>query len=190
MTAYRQAIALDDTDARWHSNLGGALDHTGRYEEAVDAWRQAIALDGTDARCHAALGATLRKMGDFSQATAAFENALRCDPQRAVDHAALGAVYRALGRLQAAAVEQAEAQRLSAAATPYDQACIAALGGDAETALRLLAAALAANEVPREWVRQDPDWEELRGDARFQALTAEPGGGYSGGAASPSIASQ
>jgi Cupin domain len=59
-----------------------------------------------------------------------------------------------------------------APALHYNLACIAALGGDRERALRSLRTAIEHRPETAQWARQDEDLESLRGDPEFAALTA------------------
>jgi Flp pilus assembly protein TadD len=79
---------------------------------------------------------------------------------------------RRLGREEEARREQETARPLMEKENEYNRACFAALCGESEEALRLLAIALEKGQAPRDWARQDPDLESLRADPRFQALVA------------------
>lgn len=59
----------------------------------------------------------------------------------------------------------------------YNNACREAIAGNAEAALDWLEKALAQRPGMRDWAKQDPDFESLREQPRFKALTGgEPTG--------------
>jgi len=55
----------------------------------------------------------------------------------------------------------------------YTRACFEAVCGSADRALDLLRSALEKRQAPPEWARQDPDFEVIRNEPRFQALIDE-----------------
>ena len=63
-----------------HSNLGAALEHAGRIDEAIEAFKRATRLDPTDALAHKNLGVALNRRGDKPAALRAFQEALRLRP--------------------------------------------------------------------------------------------------------------
>lgn len=111
--------------------------------------------------------------GRYAEAVEVFQEAIRLKPGQASYHASLGAVYRKLGLYLEADQELAEAQRLSPSESDYNRACIAALCGDAETALAFLASAITQDKTLSHWARRDLDLESLHGDPRFWKLVGE-----------------
>ena len=91
-------------------------------------------------------------------------------PERAIDHAGLGSVYQKLGRTEEAIHELMEARRFAENENRYNRACIAALCGELKEAWTLLEQALGDHETTAAWVRQDPDWEDLREHPEFKAI--------------------
>lgn len=152
------------------SNLGVLLVEQRRPDEAEQAFRQALAADPKYDQAWSNLGTLYRVTGRFVDAQAALAQAVQLSPQEAIDHAALGAVLRKLGRQDDAERAFARALALSQTESLYNQAYIAALCGDAELAYQRLEAALNDGDVSREWVRQDPDWEDYRVDVRYLRL--------------------
>jgi protein O-GlcNAc transferase len=63
---YGQAIAIDETSAVAHVNLGNALNSNGRVAEAIAAYERAIALDSAYASAHYNLGLALLPNGGYS----------------------------------------------------------------------------------------------------------------------------
>ena len=58
----------------------------------------------------------------------------------------------------------------------YNAACVFARAGRRERALEALEACLRGGWGNPEWIAQDPDFDSLRGDPRFEAIVARPAG--------------
>jgi tetratricopeptide (TPR) repeat protein len=70
-----------------HNNLGLALRHKGRVEEAIAAYKKAIDLDPNFAKPHDGLGAILWDVKrDYDGALACFRKAIELDPKDAHSH--------------------------------------------------------------------------------------------------------
>jgi adenylate cyclase len=61
------------------------------------------------------------------------------------------------------------------AGVSYNAACLFALEGQADRAIACLRDAVRGGFWHRNWARNDPDLDALRGDPRFQELMAEGG---------------
>ena len=168
--AYRQAAGCRSEICQAWYNLGVLLKQQGRTQEAVDAYRQAVAADPKYAGPGPTWGCCIGALNRHEEARDAMEKAVFFNPGGASDHAGLGAVYQKLGRLVDAEREFKEAQRLSENESTYNRACIAALCKDLNAAFALLAQAIAEHEVSLEWVRQDPDWEDLHEHPEFKRI--------------------
>ncbi len=118
-------------------------------------------------------GLLLRMTKRFEDALPVLQQLVMLMPDSGNYHAQLGSVYQKLGCAEEAQAEFATARSLISSETPYNQACVAALIGEAELALDLLQQAITSGEVERKWVRQDLDWEDYHTNERWLALTAE-----------------
>jgi tetratricopeptide (TPR) repeat protein len=185
---YEEALLVYRTagDSRGEANTLNSLgvacvrsptgDRRANLEKAIECYQQALRFFTPEsapqdfAQTQNNLGLALSYAGRFAEARQAFLDLLKVNPENATAFASLSAVCRKLGLAEEAGNAIREAQRLSAGEHEYNRACIAAIAGDADAAFELLAAALAAGEVNVEWVREDSDWEELRGDPRFVKL--------------------
>ena len=52
----------------------------------------------------------------------------------------------------------------------YNRACLEAICGNTDIALELLEVALQSKQTYISWVQKDPDFDNLRGERRFQDL--------------------
>ena len=82
--AYRQAVALDGSNAAHHYNLGLALQKDGQNGEAIEAFERAIALDASHTKAYLSKALSFQRIGELSQARTALENLLRIDPSNSV----------------------------------------------------------------------------------------------------------
>lgn len=118
--------------ARAYTNLGIALRHQGRAEEAKRAFESAIALVPGFAEAHNNLGQVLREAGRSDEAVREFRTAIEAEP-------AMRPARRNLARALAEADRQREAADAFAAALALDP-------GDHELRIELAGALLAAGD--------------------------------------------
>ena len=83
-------MAIRPDSAVTHYNLGLALYHQKKLDEAVAEFRKSVELDRKKAIYHDVLGKALGLQGKLDEATAAFEEAVRLEPDNAYIHHAFG----------------------------------------------------------------------------------------------------
>jgi predicted O-linked N-acetylglucosamine transferase (SPINDLY family) len=93
----RRSIALDNSVADAHCNLGVALAKLRKYREAIECFQEAIRLRPEWASVHYNLGAALHESGKLLPAEAALREAIRLQPDYAKAHHRLGKVLHKLG---------------------------------------------------------------------------------------------
>jgi tetratricopeptide (TPR) repeat protein len=97
-----KAIAVNDTVAAYHSNLGTILQAQGRLDEAETYYKRALVLDPHLAEAHYNLGNVYYAQNQMEQAAACYEHALALQPKLAEAHYNLGNARQALGKLEEA----------------------------------------------------------------------------------------
>lgn len=90
----RRAIALNDTHASFHSNLGSALAGLGRRDEAICSLRRAIELDPDYLDARNNLANVLTEDGQLDAALAQHQENLRLMPDSATAHNNLGNFFK------------------------------------------------------------------------------------------------
>ncbi|MBI3222554.1 MAG: tetratricopeptide repeat protein, partial [Nitrosomonadales bacterium] len=96
-----------------HFNLGNALKHLGRLDEAAASYRRALQLNPGFAAAHNNLGATLKDMGRFEEAAASYRRAVELQPDSADAHNNLGTALKELNRLDEAVASYRRALQLN-----------------------------------------------------------------------------
>ncbi|MEZ4294489.1 MAG: hypothetical protein R3B70_05905 [Polyangiaceae bacterium] len=169
------------------------------YQQAVGSFRKAIALDGKDddsydlcARSLVGLAKLVlddepeRAADLLAQAAASYEKALEIDPTAHASAFSLshteGLRYHLLLRLErpedaskaaAKALHAAQRADTMSGRRSYNLACALALNGRMDDAFAALFSIAGDAEVTVQLLDEDPDLEELRKDARYQALKEE-----------------
>ncbi len=111
--SYREAIAAQPGEAKFHHALGAALKRSGRNEEAAAAYRAGLALTPDDAQMRSDLGLALLGLGRVEEALGEIEQARNRAPDLAEAHHNLGIAYHQLGRLEEAIAEIGQAHQLA-----------------------------------------------------------------------------
>ncbi len=99
-TAYRRALALNDSDAKVWSNLGELLYKRLRHPlEAIRCMEQSLKLDPTDKLGWVILARMVGQRGHHDQVMAYADRALALDPQFVEAYLHKGTAARALGKM-------------------------------------------------------------------------------------------
>jgi tetratricopeptide (TPR) repeat protein len=110
---FRVCVALRPQSPDAHGNLGIALAHKGRPDEAIAEYQEVLRLNKDYAVAHLNLGAALYFKGRLDEAIAEYQEALRLNKDYAPAHSNLGNALRDKGRLDEAIAECKEAIRLN-----------------------------------------------------------------------------
>jgi tetratricopeptide (TPR) repeat protein len=97
-----RAIALKDTAAAFHNNLGEAYRALRSVPEALACYRRALELEPDYAQAHNNLGVALKEQGKLDEAVACCRRALELMPDCAEVHYNLGVAFEEQGKLDEA----------------------------------------------------------------------------------------
>ena len=165
----------------------------GQTAKSVELFERAQRVEPEDYQVAALLAGSVRKLGNAEAALEADRAAIKLlerrielypDDTRAL-HLAAG-VYAKLGQRERAiaVAERALALRPREFATLYNVACAYAQLGEKDRALAILEGFSKVGQGSFDWIREDPDFESLHGDPRFERvvehlsdLTRAPGTG-------------
>lgn len=100
--AYQKTLALDDTHADAHINLGRLLHEYGRVPEAEHHYRRALELRPGDVTALFNLGVALEDLGRLREATVAYRQAILGDARHADAHFNLAGVLERIGEKRSA----------------------------------------------------------------------------------------
>jgi serine/threonine-protein kinase len=176
----QRALEINPTGAAY-TNFANVRFSQGRYAEAADAFEKATSLNANNYLVWANLGDAYRwAPGRRSQAPEAYRHAIQLmDQQIAAKPADANLRTRRatyLAKLGEPREALAELMRMPSVQTLTPQmlirvAMVRELAGDREGALDAIARAFTGG-FPRRELENDPDFAELRGDARYHRLTA------------------
>ena len=188
---FEQAIRLNPTAYYTHYLYARHLFAIGRIAESVRMYAEADRLQPGDYQVLCMYYGALRKLGDVAReqevavrAMDAIDRQLQLDPDdaRALQ---LGAVTAAIiGRREHALDLAARALRArpDEFGTAYNLACAYSVLGERDQAIDMLERAARQGGGNLGWIRQDPDFDSLRDDPRFQRLVAVMSGTQDGAA--------
>ena len=97
---------------RPHNNLGNALKHQGKVEEAIEHFNRALQINPGYAKAHNNLGTALAKQGKTDEAIKHFGFALYIDPNYAAAHSNIGVALSSRNEFEKAIVHFKTALRL------------------------------------------------------------------------------
>jgi cytochrome c-type biogenesis protein CcmH/NrfG len=110
--AYRNAMALDPSSARWPYFLAHVYRDGGKFAPAAEMFTRALERDPSNVAAAIYLGDVLRQQGQFAEARRRYESALSVEGAKAAALAGLGKVSLAERRFPDAVKELEESLRL------------------------------------------------------------------------------
>ena len=118
-------------------------------------------------------GEALRALERYQDALVPLEQAADLQPSNLRVWLALGWCYKRAGQLELAidALQRGEEVAPDEAIVPYNLACYWSLAGKKELALNNLSRAIAMDPNFRDMIHDEPDFDPLRSDPEFRALT-------------------
>jgi tetratricopeptide (TPR) repeat protein len=118
-------------------------------------------------------GQALRTMDRFREALVPLQLAVQLDPKNVDIYLSLAWCYKRTNQLKKAieSLEQALGVDPSAAILHYNLACYWSLAKNKRKAIQFLSQALTLDENYRHLIDTEPDFDAIRDDPRFRALT-------------------
>jgi TolB-like protein/Tfp pilus assembly protein PilF len=177
---YQEAIRLNPASFDAYYRYARVCFGAGRFEESIILFRRGAEVRPEDFQCLLLMAMPLRKLGRVDELAVAMKEGLRrverqleLDPNdaRALILGAVALLERdqekALGWAARAVAVAPDEPSVTANA-----ACMYARMGRKEEALNLLAGSFGRGYGNRDWVENDPDYDTLRDDPRFQEMMA------------------
>jgi non-specific serine/threonine protein kinase len=178
---YQEAIRLNPSSYDAYYRHARLAFQSGEFEKSITLFRRGAEVRPDDFQCLALAEMPLRRVGRPDEARASQLEALRrIERQLEIDPNDSRALTFAAGIL--VQVDRARALELAARAVAVapdepavlgNIACMYTRIGMNEEALKLLAQTFGRGIGNRAWVENDPDYDPLRGDPRFQVMMAK-----------------
>jgi serine/threonine-protein kinase len=161
----RIAAELDPLSAETQTALGRFLYRARRYEEALAHLQLAVEREPRSIGANYRLADSLVELRRYDEALAAFERGRVLTRDESTFQAAIARVHALAGRKQ-------EARRLieGSKAAPIAIAGVSAALGDRDQAFRILAQAVEERKTFVVTLKEDPGFDSLHGDPRWQDL--------------------
>jgi tetratricopeptide (TPR) repeat protein len=102
MTLFQHSLDVTVNNYLGHTNLGDALAHQGKVQEAITHFNEALRIFPNQPEVHYNLGVVLQRQGKIQEAIIHFAEAVRIKPDHAIAHNNLGVTLIMQGKVQEA----------------------------------------------------------------------------------------
>jgi TolB-like protein/Tfp pilus assembly protein PilF len=173
IAAELRALELEPLSLVVNSNLGYICNHAGRYDEAVEHLRRTLHMDDGFVYARFHLGLSYAHLGRFDEAIAELQLAIdNAGGRGALIQSALGYVYGAAGRREEAMklLDELQTFPMNRDVSPFSLAMVHAGLGNKDQALKWLESACEERYNWVIWLRSEPMFKSLRGEAKFLEL--------------------
>ena len=168
---FRRVVQYNPRNARAWDALGTLYKSAGMYKDAIVAYQQAISTDPSKSLYYHHLGLVYACEHRDQDAITAFQRVIEIDPDYSLAHATLGGYYRKMGYEELAQKHIGKAMKnIFDSENEYNRACLEAICGNADQAIKLLDVALKNKQTYVDWILRDPDLDFIRQDPRFKQL--------------------
>ncbi|MCA1622922.1 MAG: protein kinase [Acidobacteria bacterium] len=155
--------------------LSFILHYARRHDEAIEVARRLLELDPNNYAAHVYIADAYSAKGMHREAVAEYQEAIRLGGDSLSLQIYLGYALAMAGERGAALAILNRLQTTKEYASPAELAALYAGLGDRESAFRTLERAFAERDLQLQFLKIDPHYDSLRGDARFQDLLRRVG---------------
>lgn len=173
LASYEKAIAIKDDDTAAWINRGNVLVNLENYEEALASYNKALKIAPNEPYYLSVKSLALSLLGRFDEALANINESVKLLPEDPLFWTNQGIVLARARRYQEAMASCEKALQLKPddESGHYGKACCYALQGNIDLAIENLQKAININSSRcRREAKTNPDFDNIREDARFQAL--------------------
>ena len=166
------AQSLDPVSSIVARDLAVIFAYRRDYEAALEQCDHTIELNPHFSPAYWALGVIQEQRKELDEAVAAFQRAINLSPQSPRMHAALGRTLALSGKrsLAARSLQKLEAMATQRYVSPFEFAVVRLSLGQVDAGFRWLKKACEHRAFDVLALKVDPRFEELKDDARFDAL--------------------
>jgi Tfp pilus assembly protein PilF len=172
-----RALALDPLSLAVGTDLGATFYYAGDYERGEEELRKALEVDSGFVRAHLVMGAIQEQKGEHASAVASLRRAAELSGRDPAILPALGHALAVSGETNDAREILKELRQL--AGRRYIPACGVALVhaglGEREEVFRWLREAFEQRDMNLLWLKVNPRFDSLRGEAEFTELVRRVG---------------
>ncbi|MFM6628876.1 MAG: tetratricopeptide repeat protein [Microcystis panniformis] len=172
IASYDRALEIKPDKHEAWNNRGIALGNLGRFEEAIASFDRALEIKPDDHEAWNNRGSALDDLGRFEEAIASYDRALEIKPDYHLAWNNRGIALDNLGRFEEAIASFDQAIKINSndADAYYNKACCYGLQNNVELAIENLQRAINLDVEYQDMAKTDKDFEQIRGDERFQSL--------------------
>ena len=177
--AGQKAIELDPNNFAGHWILGRIFYSTDKYPEAIELYKKVIALNPDFYTAYNDLRMSYERIGDKEKLEETLKRTLEMHARYQSQHPddARARIIHAMVLAESGKIEEAKVQgRIALELSPndalmlYNGACFYARLGESKIALDSLRKALATGWAMYEWLKRDPDLDNIRNEPEFIEL--------------------
>ncbi len=175
--AIDKALQLDPLSPQINTDKGFTLFYTHDYDQAIGVLKTALGIEPKNPLAHIWLGRSYQEKKMYEEAIAEYEKTLILIPEWPVALAAIGYVYGITGRQEQARkiIDRLKAVAAARYVTPYGVALVYASMNDMDKTFEYLGKAFEERSNWMVWLKQDPRWELIKNDPRYQELVSKVG---------------
>jgi len=172
IASYDRALEFKPDKHEAWNNRGNALFNLGRFEQAIASYDQALEFKPDYHEAWYNRGIALGNLGRLAEAIASYDRALEFKPDFHEAWYNRGNALGNLGRLEQAIASYDRALEINSnyANTYYNKACCYGLQNNVELAIENLQRAINLDVKYQDMAKTDKDFEQIRGDERFQSF--------------------
>lgn len=175
IAAIKRARELDPLRINVNANVGYRYYFARQYDQAINELKNTLEMDPNSSYTHALLGYAYAAKGEFDKAIEEYKTLLQLEGSTTSGQCYLGYALAKAGRRTEAEAILKELKTTKEYVSPGELAVLYAGLGDKEGALASLEKAYADHDLQMLFLKEDPHYDSLRSEPRFEELMRKVG---------------